>query len=92
MEKWKIVSLTIRCLVLANIALIAGVIFSPVSRPIAVKVFWVYKTCSLALLALVPAEYTLRRAAGARRLGLILDAFLSLLMFAIWFVISASTY
>lgn len=92
MDKWKIVSLIIRCLVAANLALIAGVLFAHASRPIAIKVFLAFKVCSLALLLLVPAEYILRRAAGARRHGLILDALLSVLMFGIWFTISAAAF
>jgi hypothetical protein len=92
MEKWRFVSLTIRCLVLANIALIAGVLFAHASKPVAVKVFWAFKVCSLALLVLVPVEYILRQAAGARRQGLILDALLSVLMFGIWVTISAATF
>jgi len=92
MEKWRFVSLTIRYLVLANIALIAGVLFVHASKPIAVKAFWAFRVCSLVLLVLLPAEYMLRRAAGARRQGLILDTLLSVLMFGIWFTISAATF
>lgn len=92
MDKWKVISLTIRCLVVANLALIAGTLFGHASRPVAMKVFWAFKVCSLALLFLVPAEYILRRAKGARPHGLILDALLSALMFGIWFVISAAAF
>jgi hypothetical protein len=91
MEKWRIISLSIRCVVLVNVGLIAGALFTNISRPIAVKMFWAFKVCSLALLVLVPAEYVLRPAVGARRRGLILDTLLSVLMFGIWFIIIAST-
>lgn len=92
MEKWKAVSLIIRCLVLANLALIAGVLFLHGSRPIAIKVFLAFRVSALALLLLVPMEYILRRTRGAKWHGLILDALLSVLMFGVWFTISAASF
>ena len=92
MEKWKAVALIIRCLVVANLALIAGVLLLHGSRPIAIKVFWAFRMSALALLLLVPTEYILRRSRGAKWQGLILDAFLSLLMFGVWFIVSAATF
>jgi hypothetical protein len=92
MEKWKAVALTIRCLVVANLALIAGVLLLHSSRPTAIKVFWAFRASALALLLFVPMEYILRRARGAKWHGLILDALLAVLMFGVWFTISAASF
>jgi hypothetical protein len=92
MEKWKFVSISIRFLVLSNIALIAGVLFTQASKPIAMRVFSTFRLSSLALLVLLPLEYILRRTTDARRRGLILDTMLSALMFAVWFTISSATF
>ncbi len=92
MEKWKAVALTIRFLVVANLALIAGVLLFHGSRPTAIKVFWAFRVSALALLLLVPMEYILRRARGTKWHGLILDALLAVLMFGVWFAVSAATF
>jgi hypothetical protein len=92
MEKWKTVSWIIRCLVVANLALIAGVLLFHGSRPTAIKVFWAFRASALALLLLVPTEFILRRARGATGYGLILDTLLMVVMFGTWLTISAATF
>jgi hypothetical protein len=92
MEKWKTVSLIIRCLVVANLALIAGVLLLHGSRPIAMKAFWVFRISALALLLLVPTEFILRRVRGAKGHGLMLDTALMVVMFGVWLTISAATF
>ena len=92
MEKWKGVSWIIRCLVVANLTLIAGVLFFHGSRPMAIKVFLAFRVSALALLFLVPVEYILRRIGGAKGHGLILDAVLMVVMFGVWLTISAATF
>ena len=92
MEKWKTVSLIIRCLGAANLALITGVLLLHGSRPMAIKVFWVFRASALALLLLVPTEYILRRTRGAKDSRLILDTVLMVVMFGVWLTISASTF
>lgn len=92
MEKWKVISLIVRCLVAANVTVIAGVLAFQLSRPAAIKAMMAFRVSALALLLLVPAEYILRRRGGARGYGLLVDALLSLLMFGVWFTISAATF
>jgi hypothetical protein len=92
MEKWKAISLIIRCLVVANLAFIAGVLLFHGSRPIAIKVFWVFRASTLALLLLVPTEFVLRRTRGAKGHGLILDMVLMVVMFGVWLTLSAATF
>jgi len=92
MEKWKTVSWIIRCLVGANLALIAGVLLFHASRLAATKVFWVFRASALALLLLVPTEFILRRTRRATGYGLILDTLLMVVMFGTWLTISAATF
>lgn len=92
MEKWKTVSWIIRCLVVANLALIAGVLLFHGSRPTAIKIFWAFRASALALLLLVPTELILRRTRGATGYGLLLDALLMVVMFATWLTISAAPF
>jgi hypothetical protein len=92
MERWKTVSWVIRCLVFANLALIAGVLLFHGSRPMAIKVFLLFRASTLALLLLVPMEFILRRTRGATGRGLILDTVLMVVMFGVWLTISAATF
>jgi hypothetical protein len=91
MEKWKVVSWIIRCLVAANITLIAGALLLH-SRSMGITVFWILRVSALALLLLVATEYVLRRTEAAKGRGLILDTALMVLMFVAWLAISAATF
>jgi hypothetical protein len=92
MEKWKAMSLIIRCLVAVNLALVAGVLLFHGSRSTAIKVFWIFKVSALALLLLVPTEYAFRRMQATKANGLILDTVLMVVMFGVWLAISAATF
>jgi len=91
MEKWKVVSWIIRCLVAANLALVAGALLSR-SRAMGFTAFWSLRASALSLLLLLPTEYVLRRTQGAKGGGLILDTVLMVVMFGTWLTISAATF
>ena len=91
MEKWKVVSWIIRCLVAANLALVAGALLLH-SRAMGFAVFWILRASALSLLLLLPTEYVLRRMRGAKGGGLILDTVLMVVMFGTWLTISAATF
>lgn len=83
MEKWKVVSWTIRCLVAANLALIAWVLLFHGSRAMGIRTFWALRASALVLLFLVLTEYILRRIEGAKGRALILDTALMVVMFVV---------
>ena len=92
MENWKIVSRIVRCVVVANLALITGVLLFHGSRALGIKVFWAFRASAIALLFLVPTEYVFRRMQAAKWNGLILDTLLMAVMFGVWLTISAATF
>jgi hypothetical protein len=92
MEKWKAVSLGIMSLAVANLTATAGVLFFHFSRPIALKVFLVFRVSAIALLLLLPVEYLLRRMQGEEYGPLVFNVVLVVLMFCFWFIIAAATF
>jgi hypothetical protein len=92
MAKWKAISWIIRCVVAANLALIAWVLLFHGSRAMGIRAFWTLRASALTLLVLVPAEYALRRHEGAQGRALILDAALMVVIFLTWLTISAATF
>lgn len=92
MPTWRIVSWVIRWIVVANLAALTGVLLFHSSRPLAIKVFSGFKLSALALLLLLPIEYLLLRTERSKKNRLVVDSALSMLMFAVWFVIAAATF
>jgi hypothetical protein len=92
MAKWKVISWMIRCVVAANLTLVAWVLLLHGSRAMGITVFWILRASALSLLLLLPTEYVLRRMQGAKGGGLILDTVLMVVMFGTWLTISAATF
>jgi hypothetical protein len=92
MDIWKLLSLAIRCLALANLAAIASVLYTDASRQTALKVMWAFRASVIVLLLLLPVDYLVRRSRKANLNGIIFNAALTLLLLLVWFAISAATF
>ena len=92
MEKWKVVSLCITSLAVANLAALAGIFLLHLSRPNALRVLLVFRVSAIALLALIPFEFLLRRMHGEEYGPVVFNATLVVIMFCVWFGIAAATF